>query len=207
VADVAAHWEGVYATRPSTQLSWYEREPLTSLRLIEAFGEGPSVPVVDVGAGASVLVDRLLERGFGDVTVVDVSDRALTEVRERLGARSRRVTLFQTDLLTWDPDRQYGIWHDRALFHFLTRPADRDRYVNVAGRAVARGGILVLATFAADGPTRCSGLPVDRYSWEDLLATFSSSFSIAHHEREEHETPSGSMQPFTWVVLERAYRA
>jgi SAM-dependent methyltransferase len=187
-------------------VSWYERDPATSLRLIEQVAAPRSWGVIDIGAGTSLLVDRLLARGFHDLTVLDISDHALSQVRARLGGRALGVTFLRQDLLTWTPDRQYDIWHDRAVFHFLTEPTDRDRYVELAASAVRSGGSLVLATFATDGPVQCSKLDVCRYSAEDLADTFSASFVVAHHEREEHVTPRGIVQPFTWVVLTRRER-
>ena len=203
MTDGAKHWEGVYTTRPLTELSWYEREPAASLRLVRQVATGPSAAVVDVGAGASRLVDHLLGYGFGDVTVLDLSQRALAEVRARLGERARDVTFVQQDVLTWEPVRQYDVWHDRAVFHFLTERVARDRYVEAAARTVRAGGSLVLATFAEDGPTQCSGLPVERYSAQGLDEVFAGSFSLVEHERHEHVTPGGTVQPFSWVVLRR----
>ena len=197
------HWEGIYASTAATDLSWYEPEPAASLRLIEKMAPRPSQAVIDVGAGESLLVDSLLARGFTDVTVLDVSQHALREVERRLGERARHVTFVHQDVLTWTPDRQYDIWHDRAVFHFLTERAARDRYVEIAAQAVRVGGGLVLATFAEDGPTQCSGLPTSRYSALDLEATFSEYFSLDEHERREHVTPRGIVQPFTWAVLRR----
>jgi len=203
VEDSAGHWDRVYAATPSTGLSWYEREPTTSVRLIEANDVGSSAVVIDVGAGASVLVERLLALGYADVTVLDVSGRALDEARQRLGKQSEGVAFIRQDVLRWEPDRLYDVWHDRAVFHFVTASQDRDRYVEVATRAVRAGGWAVLATFAEDGPTRCSGLPVSRYSSEELADVFSAHFSLVKEDREEHLTPGGVVQPFTWVLLRR----
>jgi Methyltransferase domain len=184
-------------------MSWYEREPRVSLRLIERFAPARSLPVIDVGAGTSSLVDHLVRRGVADITVLDVSEGALAQVKKRLGTQSVRVRFVHDDVLSWRADRQYGVWHDRAVFHFLTSTHDRDRYVTITGDAVCRGGIVVLGTFASDGPPSCSGLPVARYGWQDLCDLFAASFSLVHHERQEHGTPSGVIQPFTWVVLRR----
>lgn len=202
VADRTEHWERIYAAMPPTAVGWYEREPTVSVRLIEA-ELGSSGAVVDVGAGASALVDHLVALGDVSVTVLDVSGRALDEVRQRLGERSQGVTFVQQDVLTWEPDRRYDVWHDRAVFHFLTERTERDRYVEVAARAVRAGGRVVIATFAEDGPMQCSGLAVSRYSAEELAGVFSASFSLVEHERAEHVTPGGVVQPFTWVVLRR----
>jgi SAM-dependent methyltransferase len=197
------HWESVYNATPSTGLSWFEREPATSLRLIETLAAGPHAAVIDIGAGTSSLVDHLLVNGFTDVTVLDVSQYALTEVRHRLGSRAQHVTFVHEDVLTWKPDRQDDVWHDRAVFHFLTDQATRDRYVEIAASAIRVDGYLVLATFAEDGPPQCSGLPVTRYRAQDLEETFSASFTLLAQEREEHVTPAGVVQPFSWVALQR----
>jgi len=199
----ASHWESIYATAASTELSWYEREPATSVRLIEEIASEPSAAVIDIGAGTSLLVDRLVANGFTDVTVLDIAQHALTEVQQRLGDHAQHVTFVHQDVLEWTPERQYDIWHDRAVFHFLTRTSARDRYVDLAARSIRPGGVLILATFAADGPTHCSGLPVARYAAHDLEHIFAAYFSLVTSEREEHVTPAAVVQPFTWVVLRR----
>ncbi len=199
----AGHWEEVYATRAVDEVSWYQPEPTTSLRLVQAVA-GPSDAVVDVGCGASTLVDRLLDDGFGNVTLLDVSARALAVVRERLGDRANRVSFVRRDVLDWTPDRTFDVWHDRAVFHFLAADADRERYAVRATDAVRRDGALVVATFAADGPTHCSGLPVRRHAPDELAGTFAPAFVLEAAEREEHVTPAGVVQPFSWVVLRRA---
>lgn len=154
-------------------------------------------------AARRLLVDGLVARGFSDVTVLDVSQHAINEVERRLGARAARVNLVCGDVLTWVPDRRYDIWHDRAVLHFLTDPIERDRYVELAESAVRDDGTLIVATFAHDGPTQCSGLPVLRYSAAELASVFSTRFTLVAEERQEHTTPAGVIQPFTWVVLRR----
>jgi trans-aconitate methyltransferase len=197
-------WERTYATRSDTELSWYEREPATSLRLIESVASGSLAAVVDIGGGTSTLVDRLLDLGFEDLTVLDISANALEQVRTRLGDRAGRVQFVHHDVLTWEPDRHYDVLHDRAVFHFVTLADERAQYVEVVGRALRSGGAMVIATFASDGPTHCSGLPVTRYSPNDLAQTFSERFSLVAHELEDHITPTGVVQPFTWAVLRRS---
>jgi len=204
MSERSKHWESVYNATPSTGLSWFEREPATSLRLIENIAAGSHATVIDIGAGTSSLVDGLLANGYIDITVLDVSQHALTEVQQRLDERAQHVTFVHGDLLTWKPERQYDVWHDRAVFHFVTDQASRDRYVDLAAGAIRVGGYLVLATFAEDGPPQCSGLSVSRYRAHDLAAAFSASFTLLEHEREEHVTPGGVVQPFTWVVLRRS---
>jgi SAM-dependent methyltransferase len=199
------HWRRAYRTRPPTELGWYERVPAVSLRLIEIFAPQParSTALIDVGGGASRLVDTLLERGFEDVTVLDVAAEALAQVRARLGDTRGAVRLIEHDVLSWTPDRDYDMWHDRALFHFLVQAADRARYVEIATQTVRPEGVLILGTFADDGPDHCSGLPVVRYAARDLASGFEG-FSLVWDERDDHVTPGGVVQPFTWAVLRRS---
>ena len=196
------HWERVYQTRSTDEVSWFQAEPSVSRRLVET-AVGTHGSVVDVGAGASRLVDLLLDDGFSDLTVLDVSARALAVVRQRLGQRSSEVTWVRGDVLDWHPGRSFDVWHDRAVFHFLTEPEDRSRYVELVQRVVHPGGTVILATFAPDGPTHCSGLPVSRSDAVGLATVFGEAFALGHAEREEHLTPSGAVQPFTWAVLHR----
>ncbi len=196
------HWDDVYATKGTDRVSWYQARPATSLRLLEAVGETAG-SVIDVGAGASRLVDELLARGWSDITMLDVSNAALDIVRTRLASRGLAATAVAGDLLTWEPERAYDVWHDRAVLHFLTQPQDRARYVETAARAVRPGGHLVIGAFAEDGPTRCSGLVTSRYGAKQLASLFSGGFEPVHAEREEHHTPDGTAQSFTWAVLRR----
>jgi SAM-dependent methyltransferase len=200
----ADHWDGVYTTRPTNEVSWYEREPATSLKLIAALGLDSSAAIVDIGAGASNLADRLLAAGYTDLTLLDISARALDEVGARLAERTAAVTLVVGDVLGWQPDRSFDLWHDRAGYHFLVDAADQLRYVERAARTVRRGGALVIAGFAEDGPAHCSGLPVSRHSAAGLSAAFAPAFTPIAHERELHVTPAGVVQPFTWVTLRRS---
>ncbi|HEX6968474.1 MAG TPA: class I SAM-dependent methyltransferase [Micromonosporaceae bacterium] len=194
------HWDAVYGRVDTTQVSWYQREPRISLDLIRASGVGALDPIVDVGGGASALVDRLLEAGHRDVTVLDVSARALAASRRRLDERADQVTWVIADLLDWQPERRYRLWHDRAVFHFLTSPDDQARYLSVVESALRSDGYLIIGTFAADGPQTCSGLPTARYTPDDLAERFPG-FTMRLHHREEHQTPGGAIQPFTWVLL------
>lgn len=195
----ARHWGTIYERDPLT-VSWYQREPSRSLELIDTLHLPTGTSMVDVGGGASSLVDHLLARGYGDVTVLDVADAALRHSADRLGVAASRVAWVCHDVLTWDPDRTYDLWHDRAVFHFLTDPEDRATYRRVLSRAVAPGGHLVIATFATDGPEQCSGLPVARYDAGALADEFGPDFVRVNAGREEHTTPAGVVQPFTWMV-------
>jgi len=162
----------------------------------------PGASVVDIGAGTSRLVDALLESS-PDVTVLDVSREALDESARRLGPRAEQASWIRADLLDWLPERNYDVWHDRAVFHFLSTAEDIPAYVDLASSAVAPDGALVLAVFAPNGPTSCSGLPATRYDAATLAAHFDAAFVLEHEERELHHTPAGATQPFTWVVLRR----
>lgn len=199
---VAGHWDRVYATKDSADVSCYQSVPTPSLDLI-ARNSPHGCSIIDVGAGASVLVDHLIKAGHTDVTVLDVSSEGLDETRARLGSSSRGVTFVVADLLSWAPERTFRVWHDRAVFHFLTNPTDRSTYVRAASLAVEAGGAIVLGVFAEDGPEQCSGLPTARYDPESLAALFTEDFVLAESLRDVHQTPWGSEQPFTWVVLRR----
>jgi len=201
VSTLGDHWEDVYTTKSSSEVSWYQRSPTTSIRLITASIASTSDPVLDIGTGASLLTDNLLADGLTDLTVLDVSRHALDEVRHRLGDKANGVTFVHADVLEWRPERRYMVWHDRAVFHFLTEPEKKRRYMETMRRALHADGTAVVGTFAEDGPTHCSGLPVSRYSGGELDDVFSASFTPIEHLREEHVTPNGIVQPFTWAVF------
>ena len=198
-AERSRHWDDAYSTRGTQGVSWFQSEPTVSLELIVSLGLDVTTPVVDIGGGASVLADRLLGAGFTDVSVLDVSEVALNTGRLRIGG-TRSVQWLHEDLLSWSPARRYGLWHDRAVFHFLTDEDDQGVYLETMRSALLPGGSLVLATFAEDGPERCSGLPVSRYSVEHLRARLGSRFDLMVSRRELHTTPGGAVQPFTWIA-------
>ncbi len=180
-------------------MSWYQPEPTVSMEMFYLLGVGSTTAIVDVGGGASLLTDRLIDRGFTDLSVLDISVAALDHCRDRMGSGAP-VTLLRQDVLTWQPPRRFGLWHDRAVFHFLVDHEDRDRYLRVMGEALAPGSAVVLATFAEDGPESCSGLPVARYPADRLSAALGRGFDVVAARREIHTTPSGTVQPFTWVA-------
>lgn len=198
--SATTHWDTVYTTKAIDSVGWFQRRPDTSLRLVTAYGQ-PSSSVIDVGAGASSLADELLNLGWSDVTALDVSSEALAIVSARLEGHGGPVSFVVANLLSWQPQRQYDLWHDRAVFHFLVDDADRQRYIATSARAVKPGGVFVLGTFADDGPTQCSGLPTQRYDANGLAEQFGTAFDLVASERQEHQTPGGVVQPFTWVVL------
>jgi SAM-dependent methyltransferase len=194
------HWEDVYAAKPSTQVSWYQHTPAASLRLIDAAGVRRDGALIDIGGGASTLVDHLLERGYRDLTVLDISAHALDQARARLGKRASRVAWLVADITSFEPPRTYDLWHDRAVLHFLTSADDRRLYVDVLQRALAPGGHVVLATFGPEGPEKCSGLPVRRYSVDSMAELLGPGFELEADELDMHETPSGAQQQFLFSL-------
>jgi SAM-dependent methyltransferase len=197
-----AHWEQVYADGYE-DVSWFQARPDLSLRLIKSSGIAKDAGIIDVGGGASSLVDFLLGKGYSPVAVLDISPTALRYARDRLGARARSVNWFEADVTTFDPPRRFGLWHDRAVFHFLTDAAQRQAYMRTLRRTLAPGGTVIIATFAIDGPTRCSGLPAERYDAGKISAELGLEFSLTHEAREVHHTPSGSDQAFTYFHFRR----
>ena len=202
--EIRAHWEGVYGKRASTEVSWYEPYPRKSLELIHEAAVKPDAPIIDVGSGASFLVDTLLIEGFSDLTVLDVAAAALDQVRQRLAEHAHKVTLIQADVTTFEPERSYALWHDRAVFHFLVNPEDRARYIETLRKAVVPGGHVVMATFGPKGPERCSGLPVQRYDAVALAGMLGSEFRLLNACFEEHRTPAGAIQQFLYTRFHRA---
>lgn len=200
--DPRSHWENVYASKAADAVSWYEPHAQRSLALIAVTGVARDAAIIDVGGGASTLVDDLLDRGYRALTVLDVSAAALRTAQARLGMRARAVRWIEADLLTAElPRHTFDVWHDRAVFHFLTDAADRRRYVAQVTSSVRRGGHVIVATFADDGPTQCSGLPVARYTAEALHAQFGAGFDLVDAVRSEHRTPSGAVQRFVHCRL------
>jgi len=199
----AGHWDTVFTTKADTDVSWYQEVPEASLAFIRACTPGPGSAIIDVGGGSSSLVDHLLAQGHTDVTVLDVSAAALERARVRLGDRAGDVQWVVSDVTRFEPARPYHVWHDRAALHFLTDPEDQAAYGGVVSRAVPPGGWVVLATFAPHGPTRCSGLEVQRHDGASLGAILGTDFALAEERVVEHHTPSGAAQPFTFARFQR----
>ncbi|PMR68464.1 class I SAM-dependent methyltransferase [Halomonas heilongjiangensis] len=198
------HWERLYATKPSHRLGWYEPSLQTSLALIRRTGVTRAAPIIDVGGGASTLVDDLLEAGFEDLTVLDIAAAALAQARARLGERAGRVRWIEgdvTDVIL--PDDHYAIWHDRAVFHFLTDAEDRTRYVDRLWRALTAGGHIVIATFAPEAPPTCSGLAVVRYTPEGLHRELGASLTLREHHQALHVTPGGVEQRYLYCRFQK----
>jgi SAM-dependent methyltransferase len=193
------HWEAVYERKPADQVSWYRAHLEQSLGFIEAAGLASDAAIIDVGGGASTLVDDLLDRGHSNVTVLDVSPRAIDAARVRLGSRAERVHWLAADITAVElPPAAYDFWHDRAVFHFLRDEADRRRYVAAVRRSVKPGGHVLVATFGPEGPTKCSGLDIVRYGADELHAAFGADFQKVGSATEVHTTPWGSEQQFVY---------
>lgn len=202
--ELTAHWDDRYRTIGTRDVSWFQSRPSVSLGLLDELAVGTDDSVIDVGGGASVLVDALVDRGHRDVTVLDLSAHALDVARARLDAPDA-VEWIATDLLVWRPGRRRDVWHDRAVAHFLTGEADRSTYRDVLRATLAPGGAFVIGTFAEDGPTECSGLPVQRFMPDELVDLVTrpdetTAVEVVATHREVHRTPNGHAQPFNWIA-------
>lgn len=203
--DVKSHWEHTFEARSPAQTSWYTPHLQHSIRWIEESGLPKTAAILDVGAGRSTLIDDLLARSYTALTALDISESALEEIRQRIGQRASSVRWIAGDVTTvsLSPGR-YDLWHDRALFHFLTEPAQRHQYFNQIKRALKPGGLVMLSTFGPEGPVQCSGLAVCRYDRESLAAVFGHGFTLQDAEMETHTTPSGKPQQFLHARFIRA---
>lgn len=198
------HWEHVYSTKKTESVSWFQEHAEQSMRLIRGTGVPYSAGIIDVGGGASTLVDDLLSSGYCAVSVLDLAAAALSVAKTRLGERASEVQWTEGDITkVLLPVHAFDVWHDRAVFHFLTSKEDREAYVDTVLRSVKPGGHVIVATFAEDGPIQCSGLPVMRYGPSELHAEFGSPFSLVQHEREEHHTPFGTVQKFVYCYCRK----
>ncbi len=199
-----SHWERIYATRPSDRLGWYRPQLETSLAWIAELGLGSDAPIIDVGAGASTLVDDLLRAGYRRVTALDIAATALAVSRKRLGQRSREVTWLNADIRSADlPRGHYELWHDRAVFHFLTAPADRRRYLDQLRHALKPRGYLIVGAFTPAAPPQCSGLPVQRYTADTLRAELGAEFALQRQTEQVHRTPGGVEQQYLYCEFRR----
>jgi trans-aconitate methyltransferase len=197
------HWDTTYETKGEGGVSWFEERPAISLELLAFVGAGPASAIIDIGGGASRLVDALVDARWQSVAVLDIAETALVAARARLGQAASSVEWIVADVTRWRPGRSFDIWHDRAAFHFLTEPADRVAYAEKLRAAVRPGGHAIIATFAPDGPERCSGLPVQRYDAAALADTIGEPFALVGERRHTHATPWGSTQSFQYSVLRR----
>jgi trans-aconitate methyltransferase len=199
-----AHWEDVYTTKGEKEVSWFQENPAPSLDLIALTGLSEDAAIIDIGGGASRLVDDLLTRKFRRLTVLDLSGAALAAARKRLGDRGADVQWVIADVTKWEPTQTYDVWHDRAAFHFLTHHADQSAYVVRLRKALKPGGYVIIGTFAPDGPERCSGLPIMRHDATSLAAILGNDFVLIDTRRHDHATPWGAVQRFQFSTFRRA---
>ena len=198
-----AHWEEVYATKEEAEVSWYQEIPEPSLELLALVEVPLSAAIIDIGGGASRLVDVLFAKGFKDVTVVDLSADALNVTRKRLGQAGSKAKWIVADVTEWEPPVVYDLWHDRAAFHFLNSEQQQRAYIDRLRRGLRIGGHAIIGTFALEGPKKCSGLPVTRYSAESLSTLLGSGFTLLDARRHEHTTPSGVVQKFQFSTFKK----
>ena len=198
-----SHWENVYTAKDPPSVSWFQSSPRISLELIDASGVDLSGSIIDIGGGASGLVDALVDRGQRFVAVLDIAGAGLAVAKHRLGARGADAEWIVANVTNWQPARHFDLWHDRAVFHCLTSEADRHGYLAALDKGLAVGGTLIMATFALDGPERCSGLMVRRYDAEGLATELGPGFELIETRREAHHTPGGTVQNFTWTRFKR----
>ena len=204
IPDRHSHWQNVYLTKGEQQVSWSQADPQPSLRLIEAIAAGRDTSIIDIGGGASRLVDALLARGFHALTVLDLSEAALASARQRVGPAGEGVRWIADDATVWQPPQAFDVWHDRAAFHFLVDEADRTAYLERLHRGVRPGGHAIIGTFALDGPEKCSGLAVQRYDPAALSQTVGPAFALIAEVPHQHVTPWGATQSFQFSVLRRS---
>jgi 2-polyprenyl-3-methyl-5-hydroxy-6-metoxy-1,4-benzoquinol methylase len=197
------HWEHVYSVKESTEVSWYQQHPQRSLELIKATGVDASARIIDIGGGASTLVDFILDAGYKNLSVLDISHAAIEQAKSRLGNRADKVTWLEHDITEFITDEPFDVWHDRAVFHFLTDADDRSSYVRTLEKALKPGAHAIIATFNPDGPEKCSGLEVVRYTPETMSAVLGEAFKLVETSTEEHKTPGGSSQSFVYCRFVR----
>jgi len=201
--DKKAHWDHIYDSKPIDTVSWYQSVPKTSLMLFNEYDVQDDAAILDVGGGQSLLSEHLLKMGFQDLTVLDISEAALKIAQKRMGSMSFDISWVRSNILDFNPERSYDIWHDRATFHFLLDPMDIERYVAIAAKALQPGGLLFLSTFSMNGPKQCSGMDVKHYSEALMQETFQEHFELIEAFQEDHFTPSGGIQNFQVGILER----
>ncbi len=197
------HWEDIYLSKDTKDVSWYQPVPLTSLDFLRESSISPNAKIIDIGGGDSLLADHLLDLGYTDITVLDISEAAINKAKQKLGIRASAVKWIVADITNFDPNTRYDFWHDRAAFHFLTTTEEIQNYINTASRCIAPGGILVLATFSEQGPHKCSGLAIKQYSETTLSLLLNASFEKIRCMNSDHTTPSGTVQNFIFCSFRK----
>ena len=201
--DLKAHWDNVWQTKSHDSTSWYQEVPATSLRFFETVKLSNTAPLIDIGSGASKLIDGWLSQGFRDITALDISANAFVQSKLRLGVDADQVTFIEANVIDWQPERCYQLWHDRAVFHFLTDPDSRERYINTLTTALTPGAFFICGGFSTSGPQKCSGLEVQRYDPGRMAEVFAPWFEVLASENETHLTPARSEQHFLWSLFQR----
>ena len=197
------YWNNVYKTKSEKEVSWFQETPATSLKLIEDLKLSHESSIIDIGGGESRLVDELLDQHYKDITVLDISEVSLEKVKLRLKNKSKEVKLISSDVIKFTPSQQFDLWHDRAAFHFLTDINDIRKYVQLASASVKTGGFIIISTFSKTGPDKCSGLPISKYSHDELIELFSTHFKNINYLSETHETPWSSKQDFVYCTFQK----
>tara|TARA_B100000524_G_scaffold339041_1_gene231003 strand:- start:899 stop:1504 length:606 start_codon:yes stop_codon:yes gene_type:complete len=195
------HWENIYQNKKNDNVSWYQKKPEDSINLIESFSENKSDKIIDIGCGAGFLTDNLIKLGFLDITVIDISANAINKLRKRIN--NKNVNYIENDILSFSTKKTFKIWHDRAVFHFLTKRDDINKYISICNRLIDKSGFLIIGTFSEDGPLKCSGLDIKRYSVKDLKNLFKDNFRLIKGYKKIHKTPFNSYQSFTFCVLKK----
>lgn len=201
--DKRKHWENIYQTKELTEVSWYQPVPQTSLDLLKQYNISPNSNIIDVGGGDSFLVDHLLKLGFSNISVLDISEEAITRAKKRLGDNASKVNWIVSDITDFKPLTKYDFWHDRAAFHFLTEEKDIEKYLQVIKEGLSQNGILAIGTFSETGPTKCSGIEIKQYSENSLKEQFKSDFEMINSFTVDHKTPFEIIQNFTFGIFKR----
>jgi SAM-dependent methyltransferase len=197
------HWQSIYSNKKPNELSWFQELPMASLNLIKEINLSHEKSIIDIGAGTSTLVDKLFSEGFKDLTVIDISEKALDYVKERLGDQAKDINWIVADITEYQFQRQYNLWHDRAVFHFLTNSNAREKYKQNLEHALAKDDYAIISTFALDGPSKCSGIEVERYDAKKLQAELADSFSLIKTLEENHSTPWAAQQKFIYCLFQK----
>ncbi|MBK8601372.1 MAG: class I SAM-dependent methyltransferase [Flavobacterium sp.] len=197
------HWENVFATKQETEVSWYQPSPKTSLDFISKLNIPKDAKIIDVGGGDSYLVDALLERGFSNITLLDISAQAIERIKHRLGVKAKNVTFIVSDILDFNPSSTYDLWHDRASFHFQTEEQQIQKYADIVAKAVGANGHMIIGTFSENGPKKCSGLDITQYSEASMDAVFETNFELLNSITEDHTTPFNTIQNFIFCSFKK----
>ena len=196
--DNKKHWENIYQKKEIDGVSWYQKVPIESLQLIKKYSISNSDKIIDIGCGKSFLADNLLELNYTDISLVDISSNALKEVKDRL--QNKSLNFIETDILNFNSNDKYDIWHDRAVFHFITNPEGIEKYISLCNKYINNQGILIIGTFAEDGPLKCSGLEIKRYSVDQISGLFKETFKLVESFKMLHKTPFDTEQSFSFCV-------